>query len=164
MTRSIGPGRSARRSGPGPPRSARPGRGPGARPDPAGARRRALARPFGGRLEGPGPARRCPLGLLITLMTLPLAAWPLPCAALRALHAVWGAWAADLVKSFWCCGDHRAGTARLVCVAAVRAALVVDVGRWPPRVSSSCFVRPPLLVEPLFNKFTPMAGGPLRTS
>jgi STE24 endopeptidase len=105
------------------------------------------------------------LVLILELITLPLAAWR---------HAVvvrygistqsWGGWAVDVAKSYGV-GAVIGGLALLgyatvahfaprwwwAYAAAGAAALVVLLS----------FVLP-VVVEPIFNRFTPMAGGPLR--
>ncbi|BCJ51146.1 peptidase M48 [Actinoplanes sp. NBRC 14428] len=110
-------------------------------------------------------------GLLIVLaaevLTLPFAAWRHSIVARYGISTqTWGAWTVDVAKSF--------------AVGAVIGALALlgffTVTRLAPRwwwafgaagaaalVVLLSFVLP-VVVEPIFNRFTPMAAGPLRTS
>ena len=79
----------------------------------------------------------------------------------------WGGWAVDLLKSL---RGRRRSSAAVALLGfytdhPARAALVVGASARPARpalVVLLSFVLP-VLVEPVFNKFTPMAHGPLRT-
>ncbi|MEV6630756.1 M48 family metallopeptidase [Actinoplanes sp. NPDC051470] len=123
-------------------------------------------RPFGGHWV----ARALLGGLLIVLVsevvTLPFAAWRHTIVVRYGISTQsWGPWAVDLVKG-WAVGAVIGGVALLGFFAVVRLA-----PRWwwawgaagaAILVILLSFVLP-VLVEPVFNKFTPMAAGPLRT-
>ena len=103
-----------------------------------------------------------------TVVTLPLAAWRQQVILRRYGLSTqgWGGWTVDLLKGYAVDrGARRGGAARLLRPDPARAALVVGLGRGRVRprwwcCSPSSF---PVLVEPIFNKFTPMPDGPLRT-
>jgi Zn-dependent protease with chaperone function len=135
---------------------------------PAGARLvSAVAAPFGG-----GWWARVLLGTLaLTLvgraLTLPWDAWRESVSRRYGLSTrSWGAWAVDIAKSY------AVGLA----VTVVVLLLVVGLARWQPEwwwvtgaVVGALLVvlvsfAYPVVVEPVFNKFTPMPDGPLRTS
>ncbi|GIF11825.1 M48 family metallopeptidase [Actinoplanes teichomyceticus] len=134
---------------------------------PAGARLVELAgRPFGGHWL----ARAVLGGLLVVLagelLTLPFAAWRHTIAVRYGISTQsWGGWSVDLLKS--------------LAVGAVLGGLALagffTVTHFAPRwwwafgaagaaglVVLLSFVLP-VLVEPVFNRFTPMPDGPLRT-
>jgi STE24 endopeptidase len=134
---------------------------------PLGARLVELA----GRTFGGGWIAQAVLGglvvvLVVELVTLPLAAWRHVIVVRYGISTQsWGAWASDLLKSY-AVGAVIGGLALLgfytvihfaprwwwAFAAAGAAALVVLLS----------FIVP-VVVEPIFNKFTPMADGPLRT-
>ncbi|NMO53092.1 M48 family metallopeptidase [Actinoplanes sp. TBRC 11911] len=124
-------------------------------------------RPFGGNWV----ARAVLGGLIVVLVTevitLPFAAWRHTVVVKYGISTQsWGAWTVDLLKG-WAVGAvigmiallgfytvaHYAPRWWWAFAAPGAAALVVLLS----------FVLP-VLVEPVFNKFTPMADGPLRTS
>jgi STE24 endopeptidase len=123
-------------------------------------------RPFGGHWI----ARALLGGLLIVLLsevvTLPFAAWRHTVVVRYGISTQgWGAWTVDLVKG-WAVGAVIGGVALLGFFAVVRLA-----PRWwwawgaagaAILVVLLSFVLP-VLVEPVFNKFTSMPDGPLRT-
>jgi STE24 endopeptidase len=137
----------------------------------------AVARPFGEACEpnwdrcgGHWLAAGVLGGLAVVLagqlVTLPLAAWR---HAILVRHGLstqgWGGWAVDVAKAY----------AVTAVIGAVALAAFFTVTRLMPRwwwtvaaagaaglVVLMSFVFP-VLVEPLFNKFTPMEQGPLRT-
>ncbi|MFG2055748.1 M48 family metallopeptidase [Micromonospora sp. NPDC048930] len=134
---------------------------------PAGARLVALAgRPFGDHWIAQAVLGGLAVLLLADLLTLPFAAWRQTVLTRYGLSTQgWGGWAVDLLKSY--------------AVSAVIGAIVLlgfySVVRLAPRwwwafgaagaallVVLLSFVLP-VLVEPVFNKFTPMEPGPLRT-
>jgi STE24 endopeptidase len=134
---------------------------------PIGARLVELAgRPFGDHWL----ARAVLGGLLVVLagelLTLPFSAWRHTIVARYGISTQsWGAWGADLLKSF--------GVA--VVLGGLALAGFFAITHFAPRwwwafgaagaaglVVLLSFVLP-VVVEPIFNKFTPMADGPLRT-
>ncbi|MEV6487828.1 M48 family metalloprotease [Actinoplanes sp. NPDC051633] len=134
---------------------------------PLGAALVTLAgRPFGGHWV----ARALLGGLLVLLVaelvTLPFAAWRHTILVRYDISTqTWDAWAVDVLKSF-AVGAVIGGVALLGFFAVVRLA-----PRWwwawgaagaALLVVLLSFVLP-VLVEPVFNKFSPMAAGPLRT-
>ena len=105
--------------------------------------------------------------LVVEVITLPFAAWRHTIVVkLRHLHPVLGRLdgrPAQVLGGRR--GDRRVRAARLLHRGAVRAALVVGVrarSGAAALVVLLSFVLP-VIVEPIFNKFTPMAAGPLRT-
>jgi STE24 endopeptidase len=125
-----------------------------------------VARPFGGHWLAAGVLGGLAVVLAGQLAILPLAGWR---HAILADHGLstqgWRGWAADALKGY-------AVTAGL---AAVTLAGFFTVARWFPLwwwavaaagaaglvgLLSFAF---PVLVEPVFNRFTPMAPGPLRS-
>jgi STE24 endopeptidase len=124
-------------------------------------------RPFGGSWV----AQAMLGGLLVTLageiVTLPFAAWRHVIVVRYDISTQsWGAWTVDLLKS-WAVG---------AVIGAVALLGFYTVTHFAPRwwwafgaagaaglVVLLSFILP-VLVEPVFNKFTPMADGPLRTS
>jgi STE24 endopeptidase len=134
---------------------------------PLGARLVSLAgRPFGDHWIAQAVLGGLAVMLLADLLTVPFAAWRQTVLTRYGLSTQgWGGWAVDLLKSY--------------AVSAVIGALVLlgfySVVRLAPRwwwawgaagaallVVLLSFVLP-VLVEPVFNRFTPMAAGPLRT-
>lgn len=135
---------------------------------PLGARLvEAVARPVGG-----GWAWRVLLGglailVLSRLLTLPLSAWVEVVQRRYGLSTrSWGGWAGDVVKSF------LLSVALTLLVLVVLVALIRSMPRWwwaPAAAGAALLVVTlsfvyPLLVEPVFNRFTPMPDGALRTS
>ncbi len=123
-------------------------------------------RPFGGNWVAQALLGGLAVVLVAEIVTLPLAAWRHVIVVRYGISTqTWGAWAVDLLKS-WAVGAVIGGVALLgfytithfaprwwwAFGAAGAAGLVVLLS----------FVLP-VLVEPVFNKFTPMADGPLRT-
>ncbi|SDZ06221.1 STE24 endopeptidase [Micromonospora pattaloongensis] len=134
---------------------------------PLGAKMITLAgRPFGDHWIAQAVVGGLAVVLLADVLTLPFAAWR---------HAVvdryglstqsWGGWAVDVLKSY-------AITAVIGAVALLGFYTVIRLApRWwwafgaagaAALVVLLSFVLP-VLVEPVFNKFTPMEPGPLRT-
>ncbi|GAA2627541.1 M48 family metallopeptidase [Paractinoplanes durhamensis] len=123
-------------------------------------------RPFGGNWAGQAVLG----GLLVTLagevVTLPFAAWQHTIVVRYGISTQsWGAWTIDLLKG-WAVG---------AVIGAVALLGFYTITHFAPRwwwafgaagaaglVVLLSFVLP-VLVEPVFNKFTPMADGPLRT-
>jgi STE24 endopeptidase len=134
---------------------------------PLGARLVTLAgRPFGGNWIAESVLGGLAVVLVVEIVTLPFAAWRHVIVVRYGISTQsWGAWAVDLAKSFGV-GAVIGGLALLGFYAIVHfaprlwwafgaagaAALVVLLS----------FILP-VLVEPVFNKFTPMADGPLRS-
>ncbi|WP_089157275.1 M48 family metallopeptidase [Micromonospora sp. NBS 11-29] len=126
----------------------------------------AAGRPFGGHWVAQAVLGGLVVLLLADLLTLPFSAWRHTVLVRYGLNTQgWGGWAVDLLKSY--------------AVSAVLGALVLlgfyAVVRLAPRwwwafgaagaavlVMVLSFVLP-VLVEPVFNRFTPMEPGPLRT-
>ncbi|MGW9194841.1 M48 family metallopeptidase [Micromonospora chersina] len=134
---------------------------------PIGGRLVELAgRPFGGHWAAQAVLGGLAVMFLADLLTLPFAAWRQTVLTRYGLSTQgWGGWTVDLLKSY--------------AVTAVIGALVLlgfyTVVRLSPRwwwafgaagaaalVVLLSFVLP-VLVEPVFNRFTPMEPGPLRT-
>ncbi|MGC4896898.1 M48 family metallopeptidase [Micromonospora sp. DT31] len=125
-----------------------------------------VGRPFGGHWIAQAVLGGLAVVFLADLLTLPFAAWRRTVLVRYGLSTQsWGGWAVDLLKSY--------------AVSAVLGALVLlgfyTVVRLAPRwwwafgaagaaalVVVLSFVLP-VLVEPVFNRFTPMEPGPLRT-
>ncbi|GAB1645940.1 M48 family metallopeptidase [Krasilnikovia sp. MM14-A1259] len=134
---------------------------------PLGARLVELAgRPFGGHWAAQAVLGGLVVVFAVELLTLPFAAWRHTVAVRYGISTQsWGGWAVDLLKGY-AVGAVIGGIALFGFFAVVRlsprwwwafgaagaAALVVLLS----------FVLP-VVVEPVFNKFTPMADGPLRT-
>ncbi len=134
---------------------------------PLGARLVELAgRPFGDHWIARAVLGGLAVVLVVEVITLPFAAWRHTVVVRYGISTqTWGAWAVDLVKG-WAVGAVIAGLALLGFFAVVRLA-----PRWwwafgaagaAALVVLLSFVLP-VIVEPIFNKFTPMAEGPLRT-
>ncbi|MEV4704883.1 M48 family metallopeptidase [Actinoplanes sp. NPDC049316] len=104
--------------------------------------------------------------LVVEVLTLPFAAWRHTIVVRYGISTQgWGAWAVDLAKSY-AVGAVLGGLALLGFFTVTRLA-----PRWwwafgaagaAALVVLLSFVLP-VVVEPIFNKFTPMAAGPLRT-
>ena len=134
---------------------------------PLGAKLVTLAgRPFGGHWIAQAVLGGLLVVLVVEVITLPFAAWRHTVVVKYGISTQsWGGWTVDLLKS-WAVGAVIGGVALLGFYAVVRflprwwwalgavgaAALVVLLS----------FVLP-VIVEPIFNRFTPMADGPLRT-
>jgi STE24 endopeptidase len=126
----------------------------------------AIGRPFGGNWIAEAVLGGLVVLLLSDVLTLPLAAWRHTVVVRYGLSTQsWGAWGADLLKS-WAVGAVIGGLALFGFFAVVRLA----PRWWWAFGAASAFLLVvllsfvvPVVVEPIFNKFTPMAGGPLRT-
>ena len=123
-------------------------------------------RPFGGNWVAQALLGGLAVVLAAEVITLPFAAWRHVVVVRYDISTQsWGAWAVDLLKS-WAVGAVIGGVALLGFYAITHFA-----PRWwwafgavgaAGLVVVLSFVLP-VLVEPVFNKFTPMAAGPLRT-
>lgn len=125
-----------------------------------------VARPFGGHWVASAVLGGLAVVLLAELVVLPLSAWRHSIAVRYGLSTqTWGGWAVDVAKAY----------AVSAVIAAVALLGFYAVARWSPRwwwafgaagaaalVTLLSFVLP-VVVEPIFNKFTPMPAGPLRT-
>lgn len=134
---------------------------------PIGARLVELAgRPFGGHWVAQALLGGLLVVLLADLLTLPFAAWRHRVLTEYGLATQgWGGWAADLAKSY-AVGAVIAAVALLGFYTTTRL-----VPRWWWAVGAAgaatlvvllSFILP-VLVEPVFNRFTPMPAGPLRS-
>jgi STE24 endopeptidase len=134
---------------------------------PLGARLVSLAgRPFGDHWVAQAVLGGLAVVLLAEVITLPLAAWRHTIVVRYGISTQgWGAWAVDVAKSY-AVGAVIGGLALLGFYTVVRLA-----PRWwwafgaagaAALVVLLSFVLP-VVVEPIFNRFTPMAQGPLRT-
>ena len=123
-------------------------------------------RPFGGNWVAQAVLGGLLVVIVVEVVTLPFAAWRHAVVARYGISTQgWGAWSVDLVKS-WAVGAVIGGIALLGFYTIVHFA-----PRWWWALGAAgaaglvvllSFVLP-VLVEPVFNKFTPMADGPLRT-
>ncbi|MCO8276064.1 M48 family metallopeptidase [Actinoplanes sp. TRM 88003] len=123
-------------------------------------------RPFGGHWLAQAVLGGFTVVLVSEAITLPLAAWRHTIVVRYGISTQsWGAWSVDLLKS-WAVGAVLGGL-----VLAGFYTLTHFAPRWwwafgaagaAGLVVLLSFVLP-VLVEPVFNKFTPMADGPLRT-
>jgi Zn-dependent protease with chaperone function len=134
---------------------------------PLGARLVTLVgRPFGGNWIAQAVLGGLAVVLVIEVITLPLGAWRHTIVVKYGISTQsWGGWAVDVAKSY-AVGAVIGGLALLGFYTVVRLA-----PRWWWAFGAAgaallvvllSFVLP-VLVEPIFNKFTPMADGPLRT-
>jgi Zn-dependent protease with chaperone function len=134
---------------------------------PLGARLVALTgRPFGDNWAARAVLGGLAVVLVVEIVTLPFAAWRHTVVVRYGISTQsWGAWSVDLLKSF-AVGAVIGGVALLGFYTVVHFA-----PRWwwafgavgaAGLVVLLSFVLP-VLVEPVFNKFTPMADDPLRT-
>ncbi len=134
---------------------------------PLGARLVSLvSRPFGEHWIAQAVLGGLAVVFVIEIITLPLAAWRHAVVARYGISTqTWGAWALDLLKSY-AVGAVIGAIALLGFYTVVRLA-----PRWwwafgavgaAGLVVLLSFVLP-VLVEPIFNKFTPMAAGPQRS-
>jgi Zn-dependent protease with chaperone function len=134
---------------------------------PAGARLvEAVGRPFGGHWLAEAVLGGLAVVLAGQLVTLPLSAWRHTILVRYGLSTQgWAGWAVDLLKAY----------AVTAVIGAVALAVFFTITRLMPRwwwvvaaagaaglVVLLSFVFP-VLVEPIFNRFTPMEQGPLRT-
>jgi STE24 endopeptidase len=127
----------------------------------------AVGRPFGGSWIAQAVLGGLAVVLLGSLLTLPLAAWQHTVVVRYGISTQsWGGWVSDLLKSY-AVGAVLGGLALLGFFAVVRFA----PRWWWAWGAAGAFLLVvllsfvlPVLVEPIFNKFTPMADGPLRTS
>src|SRR4051794_13849809 len=125
-----------------------------------------VARPFGGHWIARAVLGGLAVVLLMEVVVLPFAAWRKTIVTRYGLSTQgWGGWATDLAKSY-AVGAVIGGLALLGFYAVVRAA-----PRWwwafgaagaAALVALLSFVLP-VVAEPIFNRFTPMEAGPLRT-
>jgi len=123
-------------------------------------------RPFGGNWVAQAVLGGLAVVLVAEVITLPFAAWRHVIVVRYGISTqTWGAWAVDLLKS-WAVGAVIGGVALLGFYAITHFA-----PRWwwafgavgaAGLVVVLSFVLP-VLVEPVFNKFTPMEQGELRT-
>jgi STE24 endopeptidase len=122
-------------------------------------------RPFGGNWVAQALLGGLAVVLVVEVITLPFAAWRHTVVVRYGISTqTWGAWAVDLLKS-WAVGAVIGGVALFGFYAITRLAprwwwAFGAVGAAGLVVLLSFVV--PVLVEPVFNKFTPMAAGPLR--
>jgi STE24 endopeptidase len=134
---------------------------------PLGARLVTLVgRPFGGNWVAQAVLGGLAVVLVVEVITLPLAAWQHTIVVKYGISTQsWGGWAVDVAKSY-AVGAVIGGLTLLGFYTVVRLA-----PRWWWAFGAAgaallvvllSFVLP-VLVEPIFNKFTPMADGPLRT-
>jgi STE24 endopeptidase len=134
---------------------------------PLGARLVDLAaRPFNGHWTAQAVAGGLAVLLVGQLVALPLAAWQHTIVVRYGISTQgWGGWALDLLKSY-AVGAVIGGLTLLGFYGVIRLA-----PRWwwafaaagaAALVALLSFVLP-VVVEPIFNRFTPMAAGPLRT-
>jgi STE24 endopeptidase len=125
-----------------------------------------VGRPFGDHWIAQAVLGGLVVVLVADVVTLPFAAWRHTVVVRYGISTQsWGAWAVDLLKSY-AVGAVIGGLALLGFYTVVRLA-----PRWWWAFGAAgaflvvvllSFVLP-VLVEPIFNKFTPMAQGPLRT-
>jgi STE24 endopeptidase len=127
----------------------------------------SVARPLGGGWLWQVTLGGLVLLLIVRLVTLPFGAWAESVRRSNGLSTrSWGSWLVDVAKGF--------GVTAVITLLALTA-LVAAARRWPNwwwaiaavgaavLVVAASFLYP-VLVEPLFNKFTPMPDGELRTS
>lgn len=133
---------------------------------PLGARLVTLAgRPFGGDWLAQAVLGGLAVLLVVELVALPFAAWGHAVAVRFGISTQsWGAWGVDVLKSF-AVGAVLGGLALLGFYAAARVAphwwWAIGAAGAAALVVLLSFVLP-VIVEPIFNKFTPMPDGPLR--
>jgi STE24 endopeptidase len=134
---------------------------------PLGARLVSLAgRPFGGNWIAEAVLGGLAVVLVVEIVTLPFAAWRHVIVVRYGISTQsWGPWAVDLIKSF-AVGAVIGGLALLGFYAIVHFAprlwWAFGAAGAAALVVLMSFILP-VLVEPIFNKFTPMADGPLRS-
>jgi STE24 endopeptidase len=126
-----------------------------------------VGRPFDGNWVARAVLGGLAVVLVVEVITLPFAAWRHTIVVRYGISTqTWGAWAVDMLKS-WAVG---------AVIGAIALLGFYTIAHFAPRwwwafgavgaaglVVLLSFVLP-VLVEPVFNKFTPMADGPLRTS
>jgi STE24 endopeptidase len=126
-----------------------------------------VGRPFDGNWVARAVLGGLAVVLVVEVITLPFAAWRHTIVVRYGISTqTWGAWAVDMLKS-WAVG---------AVIGAIALLGFYTIAHFAPRwwwafgavgaaglVVLLSFVLP-VLVEPVFNKFTPMPGGPLRTS
>jgi len=123
-------------------------------------------RPFGGNWVAQALLGGLAVVLVAEVITLPFAAWRHVIVVRYGISTQsWGAWTADLLKS-WAVGAVIGGVALLGFYTITHFAprwwwAFGSVGAAALVVVLSFVL--PVLVEPVFNKFTPMPAGPLRT-
>lgn len=127
----------------------------------------AVARPLGGGWVWQVVLGGLAVLLIIRLATLPFAAWS---ESVRQTYGLstrdWGGWLADIGRSF---GFQLVGTV-LALLALVALARALPQGWWLPAAGGAAVAvialsfAYPVVVEPVFNKFTPMSDGLLRSS
>jgi STE24 endopeptidase len=135
---------------------------------PVGARvAEAVARPLGGGWVWQVVLGCLALLLIVRVVTLPFGVWAEWVRQSNGLSTnTWGSWLTDVAKAF--------GVTAVISIVALTA-LVGIARRWPDwwwaigALGAALLVVVvsflyPLLVEPVFNKFTPMEDGELRTS
>lgn len=126
-----------------------------------------VARWFGGRWLPTTAVATVLLLLVVRVATLPFGAWSEQVSRSAGLSTrTWGAWFLDVIKGF---GINAVVTVVAV-VVIVGLARAMPTWWWAPAAVGAAvlvvvlsFVYP-LVVEPVFNRFTPMPDGPLRTS
>jgi STE24 endopeptidase len=127
----------------------------------------ALARPLGGGWGWQVVLGSIAIGLAGQVVTLPLAAYRETVLRRYGLSTQgWGSWAADAAKGF---GLSVGLTAvALVLLYAVARAAPRTWWAWTAAGGAALVVALsfgyPVLVEPMFNRFSPLPAGPLRTS
>jgi STE24 endopeptidase len=125
-----------------------------------------VGRPFGDNWIAQAVLGGLVVVLVVDLVALPFAAWRHTVVVRYGISTQsWGGWAVDLLKSY-AVGAVIGGLALLGFYSVVRLAprwwwAFGAVGAFLLVVLLSFVL--PVLVEPIFNKFTPMAEGPLRT-
>ncbi|RZU52881.1 STE24 endopeptidase [Krasilnikovia cinnamomea] len=125
-----------------------------------------VGRPFGGHWAAQAVLGGLAVVFLLEVLTLPFAAWRHTIAVRYGISTQsWGPWTLDLLKGY-AVGAVLGGVVLFGFFAVVRLA-----PRWwwafgaagaAALVVLLSFVLP-VVVEPIFNRFTPMADGPLRT-
>jgi STE24 endopeptidase len=125
----------------------------------------AVGRPFGGNWIAQAVLGGLAVVLVVQLITVPLAAWQHTVVVRYGISTQsWGAWAVDVAKSY-AVSAVIGGLALLGFYSVVRLAprwwwAYAAVGAAGLVVLLSFVL--PVVVEPIFNKFTPMPDGPLR--
>jgi STE24 endopeptidase len=105
--------------------------------------------------------------LVVRIVTLPFGAWSEQVSRAAGLSTrSWSQWLLDVAKGF---GINTVITV-VVVVAVVGLARALPRWWWVPAAAGAALLVVvlsflyPLVIEPVFNRFTPMADGPLRTS
>lgn len=127
----------------------------------------AVARPLGGGWVWQVLAGGVAVLLVVRLATLPFAVWTESVRREAGLSTrTWGSWAVDVGKGF---GVNAALTLALVLLL-VGLARAMPRWWWVPAAAGAALLVVvvsflyPIVVEPVFNRFTPMPDGPLRAS